>query len=251
MEIINRDGGRWPDPKSGPFDLWTTFAIVNGRAEVVGVELWAIDPASLDRQVTHLTKAQALKHWPRVDDPKWDSREGVIQSSDLRSIPLASIVTNYMTRQRRLAWSEVTPGHRKKVAEDARRFGLVSPDYKLRPTSPKRQKAARRILNLDESPTPKKPGRPPRDIGDCLKIAELYVDAIRNGLDPLQVIVNVIGGEMSKSNAGKIVSECRHKQGLLTKTRKGKPGGELTQKALDLIEVRDKKANNAEGKGKS
>ncbi|HEY5092741.1 MAG TPA: hypothetical protein VII60_05695 [Acidimicrobiales bacterium] len=239
MEIINRNGGRWPNPKTGPFDLWTTFAIVNGRAEVVGIELWAVDPASLDQRVTHLTKAQALKHWPRRASSKWDSREGFIRSRDLRSVPLAAIVAEYMTRQRHLARAEVTPGLVANIVEDAKRFGLVSPSYKARPTSSKRQKAARRILYLKDKDVSKKPGRPALKTETYLRVAEVYVEAIRNGLDPLQQIMKVTG-EPSKANAGKLVSKCRHIYGFLTATTKGKAAGELTQTAIDLIRARDK-----------
>ncbi len=233
MEIINRDGGRWPDPELGPFNLWTTFAIVDGRAEVVGVELWAVDPASLEKRVTHLSKAQAREHWPRLDDPEWDSREGVIRSNDLR-LPLGRIVTDYMERQRRLARADQHPDFKEKVLNDAKRFGLVSPDYKPLPTNPKRQEATRRILELEDDSAPRKPGRPSLPLSEYLRVAEIYVRACENRLDPLQEISNFAEKEMSKSSAGKMIFKCRNVYGLLTKTTRGRSGGTLTEKALQL-----------------
>jgi hypothetical protein len=41
---IDRRRLRWPDEKDGPFSLALYFGDINGRVELVGLELWAVEP---------------------------------------------------------------------------------------------------------------------------------------------------------------------------------------------------------------
>ena len=222
MEIINRNGVRWPDPDTGPFDLWTTVAIIDGRPEVVGVELWAIDPASLEKRVTHLTPAQAERHWPRLPDPAWDDRTGVIRTKDLR-IPLGRVLTDYMSRQRRLAKGITTAGFARKIAR------TLNPD--LRPDQPhpserpKAQAAAHRILELTDQDAPSnKVGRPALSGAHYADVAAVYTDALRNGADPTDSVRQHFN--VSKSNAAKWIYRCRRPPlNLLEPTVRGRPAG--------------------------
>ncbi len=227
MEILNRDGMRWPDPVSGPFGLWTTVAIVDGRPEVVGVEMWAIDPATLPKRVTHLAKAEAERHWPRYPDPSWDSRTGAIRTKDLR-LPLGRIVTEYMERQRHLAKGIATPGF---VAKIARTLNPdLPPDQARRWEAPKMQAAARRILDLtDEGTAKKKAGRPPLPASHYTAVAAVYSEALRNGANPTTAVIDHF--HVSKSQAAKWVYRCRREPyNLLGDTPQGRAGGIMTDR---------------------
>jgi hypothetical protein len=117
MEILSREGRRWPDPKTGPFKLWTTFAVIDGRVEIVGVEVWSVEPSSLDQTVTALTPKQASNHWTVIASER--ELEGqAIRSTDLRAIPLNTIASDYMKR-RRLARAKEMPEFREKILQDA------------------------------------------------------------------------------------------------------------------------------------
>jgi hypothetical protein len=210
---------RWPNKEKGPFEIWTTVALIDGRPEVVGVEMWAIDPAALDEQVTHLTPAQANDHWPRSGDTAWENREGFIQTKDLR-LPLGKIVAKDMERQRRLAWTEVTPGFREKIAEDAKRFQLVSPNYELRPSSPERRTAANRVLELTKDQPPAKSGRKPLPREHYVEVAKIYTEALRDGAHPTKAVMDKLFA--TKEQASKWVYRCRRPPlNLLAPTRRG------------------------------
>ena len=202
--------------------------------EIVGLEIFGVEPSSLDQKITGLTALQARKHW--FDLPAFNrvaktrkrrvsqtrTPQGpAIRSTELRRIPLNEIASHFIAKRDSLARANEMPGFREKIAEDAKRFGLVSEDYQLK------------------SNETKKLGRPSLDIDEYLRVAETYVNAVRRREDPLQEIIKAEGHQMSKSNAGKMVFRARHEYGLLTATTKGKSGGKLTPKAIGLIAARN------------
>ena len=222
MEIINRDGARWPDPVDGPFDVWTTVAIIDGRPEVVGVEMWAVDPAALPKRVTHLAKAEAERHWPRYPEPSWDSREGPIRSKDLR-LPLGRIVADYMARQRGIAKAWTTPGRMAKARQTLEGSATVTDEPGFWET-PKAQAAARHIVDLTDEARPKKAGRPSLPAAHYVEVAKVYTEALRNGANPRAAVKEHF--HVSKSSAAKWVYRCRLAPlNLLAKTSPGRAAG--------------------------
>ncbi len=222
MEIINRDGTRWPDPVAGPFDLWTTYAIIDGRPEVVGVEMWAVDPAALPKRVTHLAKAEAERHWPRESEPSWDSRGGPIRSKDLR-LPLGRIVADYMARQRQVAKAWTTPGRMEKARQTLEGSASV-PDEPGFWGTPRAQAAARQILELTDEARPKKAGRPSLPVSHYVEVARVYTEALRHRVNPTKAVVDHFS--VSKGQAAKWVYRCRRPPlSLLDSTVRGRAAG--------------------------
>lgn len=235
VEVINRDGKRWPDPGSGPFDLWTTFAIIDGRAEVVGVELWAVDPASLPKRVTRLAPREAQRHWPRSPDLSWDSRVGAIRSKDLR-VALGRVVSEYMGRQRGLAKAWLTPGL---VAKSRQLLGGTAASRRAWSETPKGQAAARHFLQATEDAPKRKAGRPAWPASHYEEVATVYVEALRDGLNPTTTVMERFF--VSKSTAAKWVYRCRRPPlNLLDPTVRGRAAGATQEPDDELPKPRRK-----------
>src|SRR5664280_1960804 len=109
--VFNRFWARWPDEEAGPFLLWTTIAMIDGRPEVVGVEMFSVDPVSIPQLYSQLSEDESRAHFRQVrratdatDDE--ESRalpdDHAIRSKDLR-LPLGKIVERYLAPERELA----------------------------------------------------------------------------------------------------------------------------------------------------
>jgi len=234
VEIINRDGKRWPDPDSGPFDLWTTFAIIDGRAEVVGVELWAVDPASLSSRITRLAPQEARRHWPPTGLP-WGSRVGGIRAKDLR-VPLGRIVSDYMTRERHRAKAQLIPGL---MAKSRQLLGGTAASRRAWSETPKGQAAARHFLEATEDTPKRKAGRPAWPTSHYEEVAIVYVEALRDGLNPTTTVMERFF--VSKSTAAKWVYRCRRPPlNLLDPTVRGRAAGATQEPDDELPKPRRK-----------
>jgi hypothetical protein len=219
MEIINRDGKRWPDPESGPFDLWTTYAIIDGRPEVVGVELWAVDPAALSSRVTKLAPKEAKRHWPQTG-LAWGSREGAIRTKDLR-VPLGRIVSDYMGHQRGLAKAWLMPGL---MAKSRQLLGGTAASRRAWSETPKGQAAAQHFLQATEAAPKRKAGRPAWPASHYEAVAATYVEALGTGINPTTAVMDRF--VVSKSTAAKWVYRCRRPPlNLLDPTVRGRAAG--------------------------
>lgn len=85
----------WPDGNTGPLVLRLTFALVDERPQVVGVELWAAPPTTD----------------PLLLQPK---ARGAVHSEDLRAIPLRRLLADWQAGVARTAvFAEHNPGARR------------------------------------------------------------------------------------------------------------------------------------------
>src|SRR5450759_2807290 len=87
---------------SGPLYRRVTYGLVDGRPEGIGVEIWSVDPATLPKRATGMTKKEVEHHW---HSPIWmptGEPEGAIRSKDLR-LALGRMVSKYVAGQRRTA----------------------------------------------------------------------------------------------------------------------------------------------------
>ncbi|HVB13543.1 MAG TPA: hypothetical protein VNH38_02155 [Candidatus Dormibacteraeota bacterium] len=235
MEIVNRDGRRWPDPESGPFDLWTTFAIIDGRPEVVGVELWAVDPSALPRGVTHLTPKEAEGHWPREPDPSWDSRVGAIRSKDLR-VPLGQIVSDYMGRERRRA-KGIVLGIPAKIRQMLDRTETTAGRTWME--TPNGRALAQHFLEVTEDAPKRKPGRPAWPASHYAEVAGTYIAALSYGVNPTAAVMGRF--HVSKSTAAKWIYRCRRPPlNLLAPTVRGRAAGATQEPDDELPKPRRK-----------
>lgn len=219
MEIINRDGKRWPDPESGPFDLWTTFAIIDGRAEVVGVELWAVDPSALPKGVTRLTPKEAESHWPQTG-LAWGSRVGGIRAKDLR-VPLGRIVSDYMARERHRA-KGIVLGIPEKIRQTL--YGTATTAGRTWMETPKGRDLAQHFLEATEDAPKRKPGRPAWPASHYAEVAGTYIAALAYGVNPTAAVMGRF--HVSKSTAAKWIYRCRRPPlNLLDPTVRGRAAG--------------------------
>jgi hypothetical protein len=218
MTVFNRYWSKWPDENNGPFDLWTTVAVTDGHAEVVGVEMFSIDPDSIVADIAALRTFRAdnpHSHFSRLHkatdaaseayepEPSWINRTGSIRNQDIR-LPLAKIVEAHMAPERELA---------KKFLEAQRSASEVS-DAAMRA-------AAELLAEVTGEGAPKKLGRPATPRDHYVEVAEIYVEARFKGTGATRSIMDHYN--VTKSCASKWVSKCRHTYGLLPLTRQGVP----------------------------
>jgi hypothetical protein len=225
MDIVTREKQKWPHPTKGPFDLWTTIGLVSGRAQVVGVELWAVDPVELEktltgRSVTGLTRAMRQRVWPPVGDTKWQSREGVIRSKDLR-IALSKVVIKIMSRQKVLAKAVLIDGMYSKSARVLN--PKLPPGYRHPLDTERARRGARLVVEAssDEGVTgARKGGRPRLPLSEYVEVVQIYEKARAKGLNPIQAIVDQ--KHVSKSWASGIIFKSRRPPlNLLPPTNRG------------------------------
>jgi len=197
--------------------MWVTLAVIDGRAEAVGVEVFSIDPTKLPKFATGLTPKEAARHWPAGwQSDNWlaepQRQPAGIRSVDLR-IPLSQVVAKFMDRRRRTAT----------IMSDER-FLAKQPegDWTRRP---KVQAAARRIIELtDGEPPRRKAGRPSLPVSHYQEVAAIYLAALRDYRDPIQAVM--AEKFVSKSQAAKWVYRCRRPPlNLLDPTRRGRAAG--------------------------
>jgi len=210
MTVFNRYWSKWPDAQNGPFDLWTTVAVTDGHAEVVGVEMFSIDPDAIVADITTLRAFRAdepRSHFSRLrkatdaaseeyePESSWINRTGSIRNQDIR-LPLAKIVEDHMAPERDSA---------KKFLEDHRSTSEAS-DTGVKG-------AAEILAKVTGEGAPKKLGRPAKARDHYVEVAAIYVEARFKGTGATQSIMDHYN--VGKSCAAKWVSRCRHEYGLL------------------------------------
>jgi hypothetical protein len=162
---------------SGALYRRVTFGMVNGRAEVIGVEVWSVDPATLPKRATGMTKKEVVRHWHW---PVWmpsGQPTGAIRSKDLR-LPLGQMVTKFIAGRRRSATLITSERFLQETAPDDPR--------RSRPV----QAGARQFLALAEDEAPARVGRPALPASHYAEVAAVYTDALAHRDDPTQAVIN-------------------------------------------------------------
>lgn len=196
---------------SGALYRRVTYGLVNGRPEVIGVEVWSVDPATLPKRATGMTKKEVEHHW---HSPVWmptGEPDGAIRSKDLR-LPLGRMVSEYVARVRRTATML--------TSEEFLANPRPDPGFK----HPRIQARQRVLLELLDEGAPKKAGRPALPVSHYVEVAEVYTEALRNGANPRAAVKEHF--HVSKSSAAKWVHRCRLAPlNLLAKTSSGRAAG--------------------------
>jgi hypothetical protein len=190
--------------------LRLTFAMVSGRPEVVGFELWSADPRSQPWR-----KNQALM---RDADNNFDVRlDRPISSSDLRT-PLHPLVDEWMSRRKGLS-------------------GLILDSPQASAAWKRKVRKAQKQL---ETAAPPRPGRKPVYGRDHFEqVAQVYKQALRRRKPPTKTVAEWPDwGPVDISTAAKWVSRARNEFGFLPPTTQGKPASEKTSKKGRRIQKR-------------
>jgi len=193
--------------------MWITTTVIDGQPQIVGVEMWSIDPAALEKWATGLTPKQAESHWKPVDP---DRDPGSIRSTDLR-VPLSRIKSEEMAVRRQTAAFLSDP-----------EFLEIQPDDDWTKSS-KVQTAAKRVLELTDEVTPgkKRAGRPALPFSHYQAVADTYTAALESGLNPTNAVRERF--VVTKSCASKWIYRCRRAPyNLLEPTDQGRAAGNPT-----------------------
>jgi hypothetical protein len=187
VTVLGTREGRWPDKDSGPWILRLAFGIVGDRPGVVGVELYAVDPAKIKK---------AALGWPQLG--KQPVGAEAITTAGAR-IPLAEKLTEYLAS-----------------TEYSDRIISQAPSF-----PEKLRKAARDRLRLLEDPVAwHGPGRPAQYGREHWEqVAQIYTEALRAGESPTTAVQ--IKAVVSQATARKWVARARE-LGLLPRTTQGK-----------------------------
>ena len=186
-----------PGGASG-YKLRLSFAVLNGRPEVVGLEMWGADP-----------RTQPDK-WGRYDPQKMRRRdnnfdvlvESPIFTSDLRGVALQSLTS---------AW----------VAKTLKTAELILDDSAGAPASADWKRRVRKFQKELEATKPARPGRKPIYGPEHFKkVAAVYRKAERERQPPTKAVAD--WGKVNRSTANKWVGRARNEFGLLPKTTQGK-----------------------------
>ena len=180
---------RWPDPENGPYSLRLTVAVLDGRPQVVGVELWGVDP------LTYVHGAEPLPA------PESDT---AITSSELRGLKLGELLKKFLDAFTResdliLGASSATEGLKTSVAEHQSQVTGAPSRRGRRPTY-----------------------GPPF----FAQVAKVYTDAMAQGRPPTSTVAE--WGHVNKSTAAKWVARCRDLH-FLPKTTKGRAAVNVAQ----------------------
>ncbi len=209
--IFNRFWAKWPDEDEGPFHLWTTIAMIDGRPEVVGVEMFSVDPVSIPELYSNLSENESRAHFRQVrrstdtfdeHEERDEMREGrAIGTQNIR-LPLGKIVRMHMAPERERAESYLK--------------GEWTTDGALAESV---QSAAETIVGAPATPA-KKAGRKPKPREDFEDVVRIYKEALSIGANPIEAIMTA--KNVSKSCAAKWVWKCRRPPlELLPRTKRG------------------------------
>ena len=195
------DPGNWLGEQTFDVDgakLRLTFAMVNGRPEVVGFELWTADPRSQPARTYNPAQMRARDNNfnVKLDRP--------ISSNDLRA-PLQKLTDRWLVKQRAT-------------------MDLILDDTVGTPASPEWKRKVRKAQKQIESATAPRPGRKPiygRDHFE--KVAAVYRQALMDRKPPTKAVAK--HWKVNVSTAAKWVSRCRSDftPPLLPSTTQGKP----------------------------
>lgn len=175
----------WPDQK-GPLRMRLTFGLVDGRPEVVGMELWGVSPA----EVWGLTKREERKAGLQVN-PK---RPAAIHTETAR-VPLRRLLKEWRTSKTRAA--EIAKAV--KALPEPRRSAVLPPAY------------------VEEAIATAEKVAHGHDRSHWIGVTDAYLDG---GLAAVMDLFDV-----SKGTAGKWVWIARHRENLLKKTSRGARSG--------------------------
>jgi len=184
--------------------------MIDGRPEVVGVEMFSIDPVSIPGLYSHLSEAESLDHFRQVrraTDPVDEPEERdemntgqAIRSKDLR-LPLGKIVEVHMGTERERAES------------------FLQGEWSVSEDSLEAVRGAAEIIVSAPAPA-KKAGRKSKPREDFEEVARIYVKARAERRNPIEEIM--AAKNVSKSCAAKWVWKCRRPPlNLLPPTRRG------------------------------
>jgi hypothetical protein len=189
--------------QTGPLEVNVTVGIVGGRPEPIGVEIWAVDPATLPEWATGMSPAAAKKRW--TFEP--DAPPAAIRTTDLR-LPLGRLVE----------WSVVNLRWTFDTLTSTR---IEEVDSRDRPAL---RRFTKRVLELTE-PEPEKPrGRRPLPRSHYENVAAVYRQALSDNQDPTQAVKEHF--TISKSQAAKWIYRCRrYPLNLLDPTVRGRRAG--------------------------
>jgi hypothetical protein len=191
----------WPDKDKGPLTARLTIAMVNGRAELIGFELWGVDRQWAESQ--GLTNENGR---PRIDPPDRATLPTAITATDLRG-PIKAVVRDALTTYRRSA--EI-------ILDDFDPADWSRPDEVLT--------VAKGVVGTLGSETSSKGGRPKKYGEDHYRrVAKIYREADADGLDPTRAVADAFGLDTRKrSTAAKWVAKCRPPtRNLLPRTVRG------------------------------
>lgn len=182
----------WPDPERGPWLIRAMFARVDGRMEVVGLELRSARRADRDPKTRELVDAEPhlagvlpSQSWPHLEDRA--GREPLPLRADVwRSVPVAQIASEL-----RAAYVD--------VLEDSGALDAADARLRARWQGPSEDRAA----TLED-------------------VAAIYLDALDAGKPPRMAVADKL--HLSKSAAAQRIARARE-AGLLAPTRKGLPSG--------------------------
>lgn len=185
---------RWPDPERGPYSLRLTSALIEGRPQLVGVEVWGGDPA-------RYASTFASDPIPVPDS------ETSITSVAIR-LPLAKLLAGVLDHYRDVsALISKSPG-----ASDRLRASV---------------QANEAIVNA----VPVRRGRRPTyGVPHFARVARIYTDALASGRRPTAAVA--AWGLVNKSTAAKWVARARA-LGLLPPTTRGRAAVVTTQRRED------------------
>ncbi len=185
----------WPDVRRGPWFVAAHWAEVAGRPECVGLELWkGVRP-----------EPHAVSSYSRV---KGVPLEG-IASTDLKALPVATILATLWDLQRRQVEAQVQ-GAREHLVEDLpestrRLWELVADQERSSPFQGEHR-----------------PRRRHDDRDHFAEVAETYRRAHQDRRPPTKAVAHHFS--VSHSTASKWVARARELK-LLGQTRPGKAGG--------------------------
>ena len=186
--VISTNSFGWRDPTGGHWIVTFTWAEVNGRPEVIGVNI----RSHLDILYGDIRDGTAVVEVHPVGQPASMTR------TVWRSFPAAQTIDKARRGSRRLL---------EKLAEEA-------------PGS--LEEKNRKDLELYREPDPRRGGRPRLyDQDHFRKVADVYRDAWRRSNSPTQTVASRFN--VSPSTAAKWVKRARD-MGFLGKTTAGRPG---------------------------
>jgi hypothetical protein len=149
--LIRSTSLRWPDPSEGPYSLRVSVAAIDGKPEVVGVELWGADPARFQRTAQKIPA-------PTGDSP--------ISATTIR-LPLQRILQRVL-------------------ADFSHESDLIS----AAPKASKDLRASVQSSQARLEAAPVRAGRPPLyGLAHYTQVANVYSEAIHRGRHPIQAVM--------------------------------------------------------------
>jgi hypothetical protein len=200
----------WPDPIDGPWSLRLTFDILKDRLEVIGVELWAVDPRTVPVSKELPTERDEPQQWERFEYPplsEVNKPKGAagITTEGLR-VPLRGLLDEW-----KAAEFAAFDYFERLDYEQLARDGVVVPAGMLLQLLRKREAFANAA---------RRPGRP-KEHGRAhyADVARVYKKALKSG-KPTAAVSEKFG--VSKGAAAKWVAIARNEYKLLPPTSRGK-----------------------------